>query len=189
MGVNLTKGANAPVGNVQKFTVGLGWDMNRADSGGTFDLDASAFLLDASGKVLSDRHFVFFNNRQSPEGGVVSGGDNLTGAGDGDDETIQIDLSKVPANCESISFIVTIHEAESRRQNFGQIRNAYVRILDPGTREEIVKYDLAEDFSIETAIEFGSLYKRNDQWKFRAVGSGYAGGLMKFCEIYGVNIG
>jgi tellurium resistance protein TerD len=188
MGVNLTKGANAPIGDVQKFTVGLGWDTNNADSGQAYDLDASAFMLDANGKVLSTKHFVFFNNKQSPDGTVTAGGDNLTGAGDGDDETLQVDLSKVPAGCESISFVVTIHEGAERRQNFGQVRNAYVRIFD-GTGSEIVKYDLAEDFSVETAIEFGSLYKRNDAWKFRAVGSGYAGGLLKFCEIYGVSVG
>jgi tellurium resistance protein TerD len=189
MGVSLTKGANTAIGSIQKFTVGLGWDTNASDSGAGYDLDASAFVLDASGKVLSDRHFVYYNNKLSPEGLVSTAGDNLTGAGAGDDETIQVDLSKVPANCESITFVVTIHDAEARRQNFGQVRNAYVRIFDPSNGEEIVKYDLAEDFSVETAIEFGSIYKRNDAWKFRAVGSGYAGGLMKFCSIFGVNVG
>jgi tellurium resistance protein TerD len=189
MGVSLSKGANTGIGTIQKFVVGLGWDSNASDSGSAFDLDASAFMLDGSGKVLSDRHFIYFNNKQSPEGALNTAGDNLTGAGDGDDETLSVDLSKVPANCETITFVVTIHDAEAKRQNFGQIRNAYVRVYDPSANEEIVKYDLAEDFSIETAIEFGSLYKRNDAWKFRAVGSGYAGGLMKFCEIFGVNVG
>jgi tellurium resistance protein TerD len=189
MGVNLTKGGNTAIGNIQKFVVGLGWDTNNSDSGQGYDLDASAFMLDASGKVLSNAHLVFFNNKRSPEGVLEAAGDNLTGAGDGDDETIKVDLSNVPANCETISFVVTIHDAEARRQNFGQVRNAYVRIFDANTREEIVKYDLAEDFSVETAIEFGNLYKRNDAWKFRAVGSGYAGGLMKFCSLYGVNVG
>jgi tellurium resistance protein TerD len=189
MGVSLTKGANTAIGSIQKFTVGLGWDTNASDSGQAYDLDASAFMLDASGKVLSNQHFIYYNNTKSPEGVLSTAGDNLTGAGDGDDETIQVNLANVPAGCETISFVVTIHDAEARRQNFGQVRNAYVRIFDPSNNEEIVKYDLAEDFSIETAIEFGSLYKRNDQWKFRAVGSGYAGGLMKFCSLFGVNVG
>lgn len=189
MGVSLTKGANTGIGSIQKFVVGLGWDTNRADSGQAYDLDASAFMLDASGKVLSDRHFIYYNNKRSPEGVLEAGGDNLTGAGDGDDEVIKVDLTNVPGNCETISFVVTIHDGEARRQNFGQVRNAYVRIYDPATNEEIVKYDLAEDFSVETSIEFGNLYKRNDAWKFRAVGSGYAGGLLKFCQLFGVNVG
>jgi tellurium resistance protein TerD len=186
MGVSLTKGGNTAIGSIQKFTVGLGWDTNLHDSGGTFDLDASAFVLDASGKVISNAHFVYYNNLKSPDGSVETMGDNRTGDGAGDDEVIKVDLSKVPANCETISFVVTIHEGEAKRQNFGQVRNAYVRIFDPATNEEIVKYDLAEDFSVETSIEFGNLYKRNDAWKFRAVGSGYAGGLEKFCSIFGV---
>ncbi len=189
MGVSLTKGANTAIGSIQKFKVGLGWDTNLHDSGQAFDLDASAFLLDASGKVLSLKHFVYYNNTVSPDGAVSSGGDNRTGDGAGDDETLSVDLSKVPAGCETITFVVTIHEADVKRQNFGQVRNAYVRIFDPSNNEEIVKYDLQEDFSIETSIEFGNLYKRNDVWKFRAVGSGYAGGLEKFCSIFGVNFG
>lgn len=189
MGVSLTKGGNTAIGTIQKFTVGAGWDTNSSDSGHPYDLDVSAFMLNAAGKVLSDAHFIYYNNKRSPEGVLDAAGDNTTGAGEGDDETIKVDLSRVPSECEVISFVVTIHEAESRRQNFGQVRNAYVRIFDPTTNEEIVKYDLAEDFSVETAIEFGSLYKRNDAWKFRAVGSGYAGGLIKFCQIYGVNVG
>ncbi|MEI6434420.1 MAG: TerD family protein [Bacteroidota bacterium] len=185
MGINLTKGGNAPIGaSLQKFVVGMGWDVNATDSGQAFDLDASAFILGANGKVLSDKHLVFYNNLISPEGCVEHTGDNLTGAGEGDDESIKIDLSKLPSNCESITFVVTIHEAEARRQNFGQVRNAFVRIYNSLTNEEVIKYDLGEDFSIETAIEFGSLYKKDGAWKFRAIGSGFAGGLQKFVDKY-----
>ena len=185
MGINLTKGGNAPIGaSLQKFVVGMGWDVNETDSCLAFDLDASAFILGANGKVLSDKHLVFYNNLISPEGCVEHTGDNLTGAGEGDDESIKIDLSKLPSNCESITFVVTIHEAEARRQNFGQVRNAFVRIYNPVTNEEVIKYDLGEDFSIETAIEFGSLYKKDGAWKFRAIGSGFAGGLQKFVDKY-----
>jgi tellurium resistance protein TerD len=186
MGINLTKGGNAPLGaSLQKFTVGMGWDVNDTE-GSPFDLDASAFMLDDKGKTLSDKHFVFYNNLLSPEGCVEHTGDNLTGAGDGDDESIKVDLSKLPANCNSITFVVTIHEAEARRQNFGQVRNAFVRIYDPSTNEEILKYDLGEDYSIETAVEFGNLYKKDGNWKFKAVGAGYAGGLAKFVEKFGL---
>ena len=185
MGINLTKGGNAPIGaSLQKFVVGMGWDANETDSGQSFDLDASAFILGANGKVLSDHHLVFYNNLSSPEGAVEHTGDNLTGAGDGDDEKINVDLSKLPSNCESITFVVTIHDAETRRQNFGQVRNSFVRIYNPVTNEEVIKYDLGEDFSIETAIEFGSLYKKDGVWKFRAIGSGFAGGLQKFVDKY-----
>jgi tellurium resistance protein TerD len=182
MGVNLTKGGNASMGSLQKFVVGMGWDTNESDSGGAFDLDASAFMLQASGKALSESHFIYFNNLKSPEGCVEHTGDNLDGAGDGDDESIKIDLSKLPSGCESITFVVTIHDAESRRQNFGQVRNAFVRIYDPSTNEEILKYDLGEDYSIETAVEFGSLYLKDGQWKFKAIGAGFAGGLQKFVD-------
>jgi tellurium resistance protein TerD len=182
MGVNLTKGGNASMGSLQKFTVGMGWDTNESDSGVAFDLDASAFMLQASGKVLSEGHFIYFNNLKSPDGCVEHTGDNLTGQGDGDDESIKIDLSKLPNGCESITFVVTIHDAEARRQNFGQVRNAFVRIYDSSTNEEILKYDLGEDYSIETAVEFGSLYLKDGQWKFKAIGAGFAGGLQKFVD-------
>jgi tellurium resistance protein TerD len=184
MGINLTKGGNAPLGTLQKFVVGMGWDTNETDSGQGFDLDASAFLLNASGKVLSDSHLIFYNNLRSPEGCVEHTGDNQTGVGDGDDEAIKVDLSKLPAGCEKITFVVTIHEADARRQNFGQVRNAFVRIYDPTTNEEILKYDLGEDFSIETAIEFGELYQKDGAWKFKAIGTGFAGGLQKFVDKY-----
>ena len=184
MGINLQKGGNTAIGSVQKFIVGMGWDTNDSDTGGAFDLDASAFMLSANGKCLSEEHFIFYNNLKSPEGCVEHTGDNRTGAGDGDDESIMVDLSKVPSTCESISFVVTIHEAESRRQNFGQVRNAFVRIYDPTSGEEILKYDLVEDYSVETAVEFGSLYKKDGAWKFKAVGAGYSGGLQKFVDKY-----
>ncbi len=184
MGINLTKGGNTSIGTLQKFVVGMGWDTNETDSGQAFDLDASAFMLNAEGKALSSSHFIYYNNTKSPEGCVEHTGDNLTGAGDGDDESIKVDLSKLPAGCDSITFVVTIHEAESRGQNFGQVRNAFVRIYDPNTNEEILKYDLGEDFSIETAVEFGSLYSKDGQWKFKAVGAGFAGGLQKFVDKY-----
>jgi len=192
MGINLTKGGNASIGSLQKFVVGMGWDTNETDSGQSFDLDASAFILNANGKVLSwnpqsGGHFIFYNNLKSPEGCVEHTGDNLTGAGDGDDETIKVDLSKLPSGCEKITFVVTIHDAETRRQNFGQVRNAFVRIYDPSTNEEILNYDLGEDFSVETAVEFGELYRKDGAWKFKAIGTGFAGGLNKFCEKYGVN--
>ena len=184
MGINLVKGGNASVGTLQKFNVGVGWDINESDSGSGFDLDASAFILNSAGKVISNEHFVFYNNLKSPEGCVEHTGDNLTGDGDGDDETIKVDLSKLPQGCETITFVVTIDNADAKGQNFGQVRNAFVRIYDPSTNEEIIKYDLGEDFSIETAIEFGNLYLKDGQWKFKAIGSGYAGGLQKFVEKY-----
>jgi len=184
MGINLTKGGNASLGSLQKFVVGMGWDTNQTDSGNDFDLDASAFMLNTGGKILSEAHFVFYNNLKSPEGCVEHTGDNQSGAGDGDDESIKIDLSKLPAGCEKITFVVTIHDAEIRRQNFGQVRNAFVRVYDPSTNEEILKYDLGEDFSIETAVEFGELYRKDGAWKFKAIGTGYAGGLQKFVDKY-----
>jgi tellurium resistance protein TerD len=184
MAINLTKGGNAPIGSIQKFNVGLGWDTNETDSGIDFDLDASAFLLNSSGKTLTEKHFVFYSNLNSPEGCLEHTGDNLTGAGDGDDETMKVDLSKLPAGCEKITFVVTIHQADERRQNFGQVRNAFIRIYDPITNEVIIKYDLGEDFSIETAIEFGELYIKDGAWKFKAIGAGFAGGLQKFVDKY-----
>jgi tellurium resistance protein TerD len=141
-------------------------------------------MLNAGGKILSEGHFIFYNNLKSPEGCVEHTGDNLSGAGDGDDESIKIDLSRLPAGCEKITFVVTIHDAELRRQNFGQVRNAFVRVYDPATNEEILKYDLGEDFSIETAVEFGELYRKDGAWKFKAIGTGYAGGLQKFVDKY-----
>ncbi|MGE4213213.1 MAG: TerD family protein [Anaerotignaceae bacterium] len=180
--VSLTKGNPG----LQKLVVGIGWDINRFDTGGSFDLDSAAFLITENGKVSKPEDFVFFGNLVHPSGSVQHLGDNLTGAGDGDDEQIKIDLSKVPDNIEKIVFAVTIYDAETRRQNFGQISNAFVRIVDEAKGEELVRYDLGEDFSIETAAVFGELYKSNGEWKFNAIGSGYQGGLAALCANYGV---
>lgn len=181
--VSLTKG-NPGLKNV---VVGLGWDTNAYDTGSDFDLDAAAFCLTDSGKVSSQNDFVFFGNLNHQSGAVSHLGDNLTGAGDGDDEQIKIDLSKIPAEITKIAFTVTIYEAEARRQNFGQVSNAFVRIFDENTGEELLRYDLGEDFSIETAVVFGELYKNAEEWKFNAIGSGYQGGLAALCNMYGID--
>jgi tellurium resistance protein TerD len=178
MAINLEKGQRQAIG-APKFTVGLGWDSNSSSTGESFDLDASVFLVGANGKIPSDNHFVYYNNLKSPDGSVIHAGDNTTGDGDGDDEKIAIDLSKAGADVNEISFVVTIHQAETRKQNFGQVRNSFIRILDE-TNTELVKYELDEDFSIETAVEFGRLYKRNNEWKFEAVGVGMKGGLQDY---------
>jgi tellurium resistance protein TerD len=178
MAINLQKGQRENL-NAPKFTVGLGWDTNASDSGGDFDLDASVFMLGENGKLVADDYFVFYNNKTSGDGAVTHTGDNQTGAGDGDDEQIIVDLTKVNPSVKEICIIVTIHEAESRRQNFGQVRNSIIRIFDQ-QNQELVKYELNEDFSIETAVEFGRIYNRNGQWKFEAVGSGMKGGLQDY---------
>lgn len=183
MAINLEKGQRVNV-ELPKFTVGLGWDANSSSTGQDFDLDASVFILGENKKILSDGHFVFYNNLKSPDGAVEHTGDNLTGEGEGDDESIKIDLSLIDARATEICFVVTIHEAESRRQNFGQVRNSFVRIYNPQSNEEILKYELEEDFSIETAVEFGRLYKRNGEWKFEAVGVGQKGGLEDYLNKY-----
>jgi tellurium resistance protein TerD len=183
MAINLEKGQREKI-NFPSFKVGLGWDSNQSATGEAFDVDASVFLLGADGKLISDNHFVFFNNLTSPDGAVVHSGDNLTGAGDGDDEVINIDLSKISNDVTEITFVVTIHKAADRRQNFGQIRNSFIRIINQQNNEEIVKYELDEDFSIETAVEFGRIYKRNDEWKFEAVGIGMKGGLQDYLNKY-----
>ena len=182
--VSLTKG-NPGLKNV---VVGLGWDTNAYDTGSDFDLDAAAFCLTDSGKVSSQNDFVFFGNLSHPSGAITHLGDNLTGAGDGDDEQIKIDLSKVPAEITKIAFTVTIYDADSRRQNFGQVSNAYIRILDEVTGAEIIRYDLGEDFSIETAVVVGELYKHAGEWKFNAIGSGFGGGLAALCNHYGIAV-
>ncbi|AYB00108.1 TerD family protein [Lachnoanaerobaculum umeaense] len=181
--VSLTKG-NPGLKNV---VVGLGWDTNAYDTGSDFDLDAAAFCLTDSGKVSSQNDFVFFGNLNHVSGAISHLGDNLTGAGDGDDEQIKIDLSKVPAEITKIAFTVTIYEADARRQNFGQVSNAFVRIFDENSGEELLRYDLGEDFSIETAVVFGELYKNGEEWKFNAIGSGYQGGLAALCNMYGID--
>ena len=181
--VSLTKGNPG----LTKVVVGLGWDVNQFDTGGDFDLDAAAFLLGESGKVTTSGDFVFYGNLKHSSGAVEHMGDNLTGEGDGDDEQILVDLAKVPANIERIAFTCTIYDAEKRRQNFGQVSNAFIRIVDQSTGTELIRYDLAEDFSIETAIVVGELYRHNGEWKFNAIGSGFQGGLAALCGHYGID--
>ena len=192
MPINLSKGQKVDLtkGNpgLKNIMVGLGWDVNAFDSGVDFELHAAAFILGADGKCPTDKEIVLYGNLAHPSQSVKHIGDNLTGEGEGDDEQIQIDLSKVPANIERIAFTVTIYEAEARRQNFGQVSNAFVRIFNEVTGEEILRYDLGEDFSIETAVVFGELYKNGDEWKFNAIGSGYQGGLAALCNSYGVDV-
>ena len=192
MGVSLQKGQKVSLtkGNpgLSKVVVGLGWDVNQFDTGGDFDLDAAAFLLADNGKVSAQGDFVFFGNLEHSSGSVRHLGDNLTGAGEGDDEQIKIDLSLVPANITKIAFTVTIYEAEQRRQNFGQVNNAFIRIYNETNGEELLRYDLGEDFSIETAAVFGELYNNGDEWKFNAIGSGYQGGLAALCANFGVEV-
>lgn len=183
MAINLTKGQREALSSAS-FTVGLGWDTNNTDTGNDFDLDASVFILGENKKLLSDSHFIFYNNLKSPDGSIEHTGDNLTGDGDGDDETITMELSKIDANTAEVCIVVTIHEAESRKQNFGQVRNAYIRIIDNISGYELMKFELDEDFSVETAVEFGRVYKRNNEWKFEAVGVGMKGGLQDFLNKY-----
>ncbi len=172
-----------------KVVVGLGWDVNKYDGGQDFDLDASVFLLDANGKVSGGQDFVFYNNTTGANGAVVHSGDNLTGDGDGDDETVNIAIKDIPANIEKISFAVTIHDADARNQNFGMVSNAFIRIVNEATNSELIRYDLGEDFSIETAVVVGELYRHNGEWKFSAVGSGYQGGLAALCSDFGLQVG
>lgn len=192
MAVSLSKGQKVDLtkGNpgLSKIIVGLGWDTNKYDSGADFDLDAAAFLLAANGKVASDSDFVFYGNLKHSSGGVEHMGDNLTGEGDGDDEQIKVNLASIPAGVEKIGFTVTIYEAESRKQNFGQVSNAYIRIVDETSNAELIRYDLGEDFSVETAVVVGELYRNNGEWKFNAIGSGFQGGLKALCQNYGVNV-
>jgi len=192
MAVSLTKGQKVDLtkGNpgLSKLLVGLGWDTNRYDGGSDFDLDAAAFLLGGNGKTASDADFVFYGNLKHASGAVEHLGDNLTGEGEGDDEQIKVDLSKVPETVEKIDFTVTIYEAEERRQNFGQVSNAFIRVVDEASNTELIRYDLGEDFSIETAVVVGELYRNNGEWKFNAVGSGFQGGLHALCQNFGVNV-
>ncbi len=166
--------------------IGLGWDTNKTDTGYDFDLDASIFLLDGNEKLISDEHFIFYNNLASPDPdqSVKHMGDNLTGEGDGDDEVILVDFRKVPANVQRISVTVTIHDADKRGQNFGQVRNAYVRLVDVQTKNEVLRYDLEEDFSVETALIMAELYRKDGEWRMNAVGAGYQGGLQSLLNRY-----
>lgn len=191
MAISLNKGGRLSLSKeapgLTKALVGLGWDA-RATDGAAFDLDASAFLLGADGKVRSEADFIFYNQLKSPCGSVQHTGDNLTGAGEGDDEVIMVDLSRVPAEVQKIAFTVTIHEADARKQNFGQVSNAFIRVVNADNHTEITRYDLAEDASTETAMIFGELYRHSGEWRFAAVGQGYAGGLAAMCRQYGINI-
>ena len=192
MAVSLKKGQKVDLTKtnpgLKEVMIGLGWDVNRYDGGKDFDLDASVFMLDASGKVPSDDEFVFYGNLKHKSGSVEHLGDNLTGQGEGDDEEIKINLAAVPENIQKIDFTVTIYEAEQRNQNFGQVENAFIRVVNAANNEELIRYDLAEDFSIETAVVVGQLYRHNGEWKFNAIGSGFEGGLAALGKNYGVNV-
>jgi tellurium resistance protein TerD len=191
MGVSLVKGGNISLSKeapgLTNVIVGLGWDV-RTTTGVDYDLDASAIMLGASGKVLSDRHFVFFNNLVSPDGTVEHTGDNLTGEGEGDDEAIKVNLAAMSPDVTKIVFPVSIYEAEIRRQNFGQVSNAFIRVVNAVDNRELTRFDLSEDASTETAMVFGELYRHGSEWKFRAVGQGYASGLAGIARDYGVNV-
>ncbi len=192
MPINLTKGQKVDLtkGNpgLKNLMVGLGWDVNLYDSGADFDLDAAAFLLGDNGKCPTDKEFIFYGNLSHHSESITHMGDNLTGVGDGDDEQIQVDLSKIPSNIARIAFTVTIYDAEKRNQNFGQVSNAFIRIVDEATGVELIRYDLGEDFSIETAVVVGELYRNNGEWKFNAIGSGFQGGLAALCSHYGIDV-
>ena len=191
MALTLSKGGNLSLSKtdptLKKILVGLGWD-ERVTSGDSFDLDASVFLLNSSEKVRSDKDFIFYNQLSSIEGSVQHTGDNRSGAGDGDDESIKINLDLVPADVVKMVVAVTIHDAQAKGQNFGQIQNAFIRVVNEETGVEVVRYDLAEDYSTETAMVFGEIYRNNNEWKFRAIGQGYAGGLSAMCQRYGINL-
>ena len=192
MAISLNTGGNLSLSKTDptlvRILIGLGWD-ERATDGASFDLDASAFLLTASGKVRGDHDFIFYNQLKSQDGSVEHTGDNRSGQGDGDDESLVVDLSKVSPEIEKIAITVTIHDAQSRGQNFGQIANAFIRVVNQDSGIEIVRFDLAEDYSTETAMVFGEVYRHNGEWKFRAVGQGYAGGLAAMCQQYGIQVG
>lgn len=192
MAVSLSKGQKVSLTKdnpgLTKVIVGLGWDTNSFDTGSAFDLDAAAFMVGDNGRCPSDKEFIFYGNRNHPSGAVTHLGDNTTGAGDGDDEQIKIDLSLIPAEVSKIAFTVTIHQADERRQNFGQVSNSFIRIYNEANGQELMRYDLGEDFSIETAAVFGELYKNNGEWKFNAIGSGYQGGLAALCGNFGIDV-
>jgi tellurium resistance protein TerD len=191
MAVSLKKGQNVSLSKeapgLKKVNFGLGWDVRKTD-GTDFDLDASAFILDENGKVLSDSHFVFYNNTKDPSGAVSHAGDNLTGAGEGDDEVISVELGTLTPNAAKVAFVVTIHEADARNQNFGQVSNAFIRAVNADNTTEIARYDLTEDASIETAMIFGELYRHGAEWKFKAIGQGYSGGLGAVAKDFGVSL-
>ena len=191
MALSLSKGGNLSLTktdpNLNKLLIGLGWD-ERATSGAEFDLDASIFLLGANGRVRGDQDFIFYNQLKSADGAVEHTGDNRSGAGDGDDEVIKINLTTLAADVDKVVITVTIHDAQARGQNFGQVDNAFIRVVNEETGAEVVRFDLGEDYSVETAMVFGEIYRHNGEWKFRAVGQGYSGGLAAMCHQYGINI-
>ena len=192
MAISLAKGGRVSLSKeapgLKKIRVGLGWDANATDTGTDFDLDASAFVLGADGKVLGDEWFIFYNQTTSPDGAIIHQGDNKTGEGEGDDEVAEIDLDKVDSRVDKIVFTVTIHDAQARNQNFGQVSNSFIRVVDDSNNKEITKYELDEDYSTETAINFGELYRKNGEWRFKAVGDGFNEGLAGFAKMYGVNV-
>lgn len=192
MPINLQKGQKVDLtkGNprLKNIMVGLGWDVNVFDSGADFDLDAAAFMVGENGKCPTEKEFIFYGNLEHSSGALKHMGDNLTGEGEGDDEQIEVDLTKIPANVSRVVFTVTIYDAEVRRQNFGQVSNAFIRIVDVATDRELIRYDLGEDFSIETAVVVGELYRHNGEWKFNAIGSGFQGGLAALCGHYGIEV-
>lgn len=192
MAISLSKGEKISLTKqapgLNNILVGLGWDTNRYDGGNDFDLDASAFMLGENKKVTGDDDFIFFNNKKHSSGAVEHMGDNRTGEGDGDDEAIKINLSKVPSNIHAVSFTVTIYDALTRKQNFGQVENAYIRIVNEESGEEILRYDLGEDFSVENAIVVAELYRHNNEWKFNAIGSGFENNLEGLCNNFGINM-
>jgi tellurium resistance protein TerD len=192
MSVSLSKGGNVSLSKeapgLQAVIVGLGWDV-RTTTGDDFDLDASALMVGSSGKILSDAHFIFFNNLISPDGSVEHTGDNLTGEGEGDDEQIKVNLVAVPPEVEKIVVTVSIYDADNRQQSFGQVRNAFIRVVNQADNNELTRYDLSEDASTETAMNFGELYRNGSEWKFRAVGQGYSTGLAGIARDFGVNVG
>ena len=192
MAISLKKGQKVDLTKsnpgLSKILIGLGWDTNKYDGGNDFDLDSSVFLLGTDSKVTDGGDFIFFNNLKHASSSVEHLGDNLTVEGEGDDEEIKIDLSKVPANIEKIAFTVTIYEADARKQNFGQVENAFIRVFDEQNNKELIRYDLDEDFSIETAVIVGELYRNKGEWKFNAVGSGFEGGLAALGNHFGISI-
>ena len=193
MPINLSKGQKVDLtkGNpsLKNLMVGLGWDVNAFDGGYDFDLDASAFVLGANGKCPTDKDFIFYGNLVHQSGAVEHMGDNLTGSGDGDDEQIVVDLSKIPPHIEKIAFTVTIYEAELRKQSFAQVKDAFIRISEEQSNNEILRYNITERFSVESAVVFGEIYRNNDEWKFNAMGNGYTGSLAALCGSYGVEVG
>jgi tellurium resistance protein TerD len=192
MTINLSKGQKIDLTksnpSLRKAVIGLGWDTNKYSGGGDFDLDASAFLVGSNGKTNNDLDFIFYNNLEHSTGSVIHTGDNRTGEGDGDDEQLIVEFSKIPPAIEKIAITVTIHDAIARAQNFGQVSNAFVRVVNEETNEEVLRYDLSEDFSVETALVFCELYRHNGEWKFSAIGSGFQGGLASLCKNYGLDV-